>query len=36
VEATLRKVLGRLPEDKVAAAREVLSAMTRELGVEDE
>lgn len=36
VEATVRKVLGRLPDARVAAAREVLSALTRDLGVEDE
>lgn len=36
VEATIRKVLTKLPDAKVAAARDVLAALTRELGVEDE
>jgi len=36
VEATVRKVLNRLPEAKVTAAREVLTALSRDLGVDDE
>lgn len=36
VEARVRRVLGRLPEAKVAAAREVLTALSRDLGVESE
>lgn len=36
VEATIRRVLSKLPEAKIAAARDVLSALTREMGVENE
>lgn len=33
VEAKIRRVLSRLPDAKVAAAREVLTALSRDLGV---
>lgn len=36
VEANIRRVLSKLPEAKIAAVREVLSALTREMGVENE
>jgi DNA-binding MarR family transcriptional regulator len=36
VESRVRRVLGRLPDSKVAAAREVLSALSRDLGVDTE